>query len=113
MVKARREKGVTQTEDGRDTVFDLLLEPKEEKGYRVPGMEELVDEGFLLLVAGSDTTAYSMACTTYYVLSHKDVLAKLKTELGGVPRNSDGTLNCMNIQSLPYLVRSPVTRNIL
>jgi cytochrome P450 len=104
LVKDRREKGVFQTEDGRDTVFDLLLQPNTQKGYQVPGMTELVDEAFLLLVAGSDTTAYTIACTTYYILTHEDVLSKLKDELKGVPRAEDGSLDCKNIQSLPYLV---------
>lgn len=85
-------------------MFDLLLQPNDQKGYQVPGMTELVDEAFLLLVAGSDTTAYSIACTTYYILTHDDVLAKLKEELNGVPRHADGRLDCRNIQTLPYLV---------
>ena len=103
MVKSRREKGKYQTEDGRVTVFDLLLDS--EKGYKSAAMADLVDEAFLLLVAGSDTTAYSMACTTYYILTHKDVLIQLKAELKDVPRNPDGTLDCKNIMSLPYLVK--------
>ena len=68
-------------------------------------MNELVDEAFLLLVAGSDTTAYSIACTTYYLLTHQEVLSKLKAELNDVPRKADGTLDCTNLLTLPYLVR--------
>ncbi|KAL6232073.1 hypothetical protein BDW75DRAFT_243331 [Aspergillus navahoensis] len=67
-----------------------INKPNDQKGYQVPGMTELIDEAFLLLVAGSDTTAYSIACTTYYILTHDDVLAKLKEELSGVPRHADG-----------------------
>ncbi|KAJ5656590.1 cytochrome P450 [Penicillium longicatenatum] len=107
MVKARREKGILQTEDGRDTVFDLLLESNDQKNYKVPDMTELVDEAFLFLIAGSDTTAYSMACATYYILTDEDVLSKLKTELSEIPRHDDGRLDCKNLQSLPYLVGMP------
>lgn len=104
MVKARREKGALQTEDGRDTVFDLLLEPNDEKSYQVPDMTGLIDEAFLFVIAGADSTAYTMACATYYILTQEDVLSKLKTELSGVPRHDNGRLDCKNIQSLPYLV---------
>ncbi|KAJ5945624.1 cytochrome P450 [Penicillium verhagenii] len=102
-VKTRHSNGVFKTDDGRDTVFDLLLEPNDKKGYQVPDMTELVDEAFLLLLAGSDTTAYSLACATYYLLTHEEVLLKLKAELDGVPRLEGGRLDCRNIQSLPYL----------
>ncbi|KAJ5636384.1 cytochrome P450 [Penicillium longicatenatum] len=105
--QARHEKGILQTEDGRDTVFDLLLESNDQKNYKVPDMTELVDEAFLFLIAGSDTTAYSMACATYYILTHEDVLSKLKTELSEIPRHDDGRLDCKNLQSLPYLVGMP------
>ncbi|KAJ5654239.1 cytochrome P450 [Penicillium lividum] len=102
-VKARRDKGILQTEDGRDTVFDLLLESNDRKGYQVADMSELIDEAFLLVIAGSDTTAYSLSCATYYILNHGDILSKLKAELATVPRHVDGHLDCRNIQSLPYL----------
>lgn len=102
---ARREKGIRQTDDGRDTVFDLLLEPNDEKSYQVPDMNGLVDEAFLFLIAGADSTAYTTACATYYILTQEDILSKLKTELSGVPRDDNGRLDCQIIQSLPYLVR--------
>ena len=100
----RREKGITQTEDGRETLFDVLLEPNPDKGYEVPKIEELVDEAFLFLVAGSDTTAYSIACTTFYLLTDKERLTKLRKELKLLPRASDGHLDLANVMGLPYLV---------
>ena len=60
----------------------------------------------MLLVAGSDTTAYSIACTTFYLLNQKKVLTKLKQELRLLPRNLDGRLNLANVMGLPYLVMS-------
>ena len=100
----RREKGITQTEDGRETIFDVLLEPNPDKGYEVPKLEQLVDEAFLFLVAGSDTTAYSIACTTFYLLTDKERLTKLRKELKLLPRASDGHLDLANVMGLPYLV---------
>lgn len=69
-------------------------------------MEELVDESFLLLVAGSDTTAYSIACATYYLLTHSDCQRKLKEELKEVPKDENGEIDWKNIAELPYLVCS-------
>lgn len=48
---ARRERGATQIGDGRDTDFDLLLEPNADNGYHAPAIEQLVDEAFSLLTA--------------------------------------------------------------
>ena len=93
-----------QTEDGRDTVFDLLLEPHPHLGYEVRSNEQLVDEAFLLLIAGSDTTAYSLACTTYYLLTHEEPLSKLKKKLKLLPRTSDGRVALTSVMNLPYLV---------
>ena len=69
-------------------------------------MDELVDEAFLLLVAGSDTTAYSIACTTYYILTHSDCNRKLKEELATVRKGPNGEIDWKNIAELPYLVSS-------
>lgn len=55
-------------------------------------------------MAGSDTTAYTIACTTYYLLMHKGPLAKLKEELKLLPRTSNGRLDLKNVMALPYLV---------
>ncbi|KAJ5713105.1 uncharacterized protein N7483_010286 [Penicillium malachiteum] len=103
MVKARREKGILQTDDGRDTMFDVLLEPNGEKNYQVPDMNSLIDEAFVFMLAGADSTAYTAAYATYYILTFKDVLFKLKIELSRIPRHENGRLDCKNIQSLPYL----------
>jgi hypothetical protein len=82
----------------------LLLEPNLDKGYQVLTIGRLVDEAFLLLVAGSDTTVYCIACATYYLLTHKEPLVKLKEELQTLPRTDNGRLELTNVTGLPYLV---------
>ena len=69
-------------------------------------MNELVDEGFLILVAGGDSTAYTIACTTYYLLTHKACLQQLKKELQSASPEENGVLGWNNISKLPYLVTS-------
>ena len=90
----------------------MLLEPNPEKKYRVPGLEELIDQGFLFLVAGSDTTAYSLACATYYILTHKEVLERLTAELRQDYSRTVSNPDWNYINQLPYLVSGfPLTRH--
>ena len=105
-VQQRRQQGIFSTADGRSTVFDMLLEPNPEKDYRVPGSEELIDQGFLFLVAGSDTTAYSLACATYYILTHAEVLERLRTELRQDFHRTVVDPDWNYINKLPYLVKT-------
>ena len=103
-VAARRDRGLLQSKDGSTTLFDLVLEPDEKKGYEVPTLEKLVDEAFLFLVAGSDTTAYTMSCATFYLLNDQECLARLRAELQGVPRDTHGRFEWKELANLPYLV---------
>ena len=91
----------------------MLLEPNAEKGYRVPGLEELIDEGFLFLVAGSDTTAYSLACATYYILTHREVLQSLQAELRQDMQRTALSPDWKYISQLPYLVNLFLTTSLL
>jgi cytochrome P450 len=104
---ARRQNNVFAEEDGTITMFDLLLETKPGKDYNVPEMEQLIDEAFLFLAAGVDTTACTLAHATYYILSDDDILAKLRAELKGVPRDVNGNFEWRHLANLPYLVRRP------
>ena len=103
-VQARHNNGGYQSEDGHRTVFDLLLE----SGLGMEGshqnIDELVDEAFLLLFAGSDTTAYTLSCATYYILAHKDCLVKLRKELEIIPKGGIDAQDWNRIGRLPYLV---------
>ena len=85
-------------------MFDLLLDPGSEKDFRVPGMEYLIDEAFLFLAAGVDTTAYVLSYATYYLLSEKGILEKLRAELDDVPRDPNGNFEWRHLSNLPYLV---------
>ncbi|KAF3761239.1 cytochrome P450 [Cryphonectria parasitica EP155] len=102
-VADRHELGVYCAEDGRHTIFDLLLRPNVAKGYKVPTHESLVDEAFIFCFAGTDTTSYALSCSTYYLLTHADKLKRLREELDTVPRNTKGMLEFQNVRNLPYL----------
>ena len=97
-------------------MFDLLLQPNPDEGNKIRPLEELIDEAFLLLFAGSDTTAYTLSCATYYLLTHKDCLRRLQNELETVSRDANGKPDWKSVSELPYLVfpiSPPFPRDIL
>lgn len=82
-----------------------MLESDPKKGYEVPTLEQLVEDAFLFLLAGSDTTAYTLSVATFHILEHKDVLARLRSELQQALRGDHGTFIWKDLANLPYLVR--------
>ncbi|CEJ56540.1 Putative CND5p [Penicillium brasilianum] len=79
--RARRVKGQMTTAEGITTVFDAMLQPNEDKHYDSRTSTELIDEAALLIIAGSDTSAYTLTCATYYLLSTPVALDALREEL--------------------------------
>jgi cytochrome P450 len=84
------------------TIFHGLLSssslPESEKST-----SRLVDEARILLAAGTDTTANTLAAITYHLLANPEVLRKVKTELETVIPKSDNMPKSSEIESLPYL----------
>ena len=67
-------------------------------------MRRLQDEATLLIMAGTESPAKSMSIAAFYVLSHPDVLAKLRKELSksyGESAKDKASLNTLMV--LPYL----------
>ncbi|KAL3462276.1 cytochrome P450 [Aspergillus heterothallicus] len=102
-VRQRREQGQLTTPDGVTTLFDAMLEPSEEKGYRARTSKELIDEAALFILAGTDTSAYSLTTATYFLLSNPGALATLRAELDlAEPFLKEG--NWEEVRKLSYLM---------
>ncbi|GES60363.1 cytochrome P450 [Aspergillus terreus] len=101
--QARRAKGQMTTEEGITTVFDAMLQPSEENDHRSRTLTELIDEAALLIIAGSDTSAYTLTCATYYLLTTPLALAALREELDSA-KSSIQECNWGEIRKLPYLM---------
>jgi cytochrome P450 len=101
-VEERHKKGLFETEDGRKTMLDLLLQPQED--YPPLSEEILVDETFAFCFAGTHTTSLSLSLGTYYLLNSPAKLRKLLEELSTVKKNSNGLLEYRDVCNLPYLV---------
>ena len=85
-------------------IFETLIEsdgPAEERS-----MKRLVDEGIILIGAGTVTTAHALATVTYHVLANPAVLETLQKELqDAMPDGADippQTL-LVRLEHLPYL----------
>ncbi|EGE01905.1 CND5p [Trichophyton equinum CBS 127.97] len=101
--RARRAKGQMTTAEGITTVFDAMLQPNEEKHYESRTSTELIDEAALLIIAGSDTSAYTLTCATYYLLSTPLALTALREELDSA-KTAIQECNWEKIRKLPYLM---------
>jgi cytochrome P450 len=83
------------------TIFHEMLRgdiPEAEKETR-----RLTDEAMVLVIAGSDTTASTLAAITYHMLSDPKALARLRTELKGVMPEPDTFPDPAALDGLPYL----------
>ena len=84
------------------TIFAELLEsdlPPEEKLH-----SRLWQEGLVVVGAGSDTTAYTLTVTHFWLLQKPEVLAKLRMELESVMPDKFTPPQLSAIERLPYMV---------
>lgn len=86
----------------QDTILSTLAGPKMPQHLRTP--ERLMNEGFALATAGTETTARSLSRATYYLLSREDVRTKLREELKQSMPTPDVRPTWNELEKLPYLV---------
>ena len=63
-----------------------------------------MDEARVLLAAGTETTAQTLSAITYHMLSNKDMLKTLKTELEEALPDPSVLPEALATEKLPYLV---------
>jgi cytochrome P450 len=64
----------------------------------------LVAEAHVVLGAGTETTARTLAVTTFYLLRDREVGARLRRELEAVLREKDSVVSLPVLEALPFLV---------
>ncbi|TEY57352.1 hypothetical protein BOTCAL_0220g00050 [Botryotinia calthae] len=89
--------------DSSNTVFDLLLTPTPEEPRSEFSISDLVDEAFLFVIAGTDTTGNTISNAFYYILSSPSVYSNILDELTTHGITSYETFDCNVVQRLPYL----------
>ncbi|KAJ4359692.1 uncharacterized protein N0V89_000248 [Didymosphaeria variabile] len=63
------------------TMFDLMLNPNTEKGQVTPPKAEMVADGTLMIVAGTDTTANTLGTILFHVTQSPSISSRLLSEL--------------------------------
>jgi cytochrome P450 len=90
-----------QADPTRIDVLSLLVAARDEAGAGMTE-QELFDEMFTLLMAGSETTATSLVWLFYHLLARADVMAKVRAERDR-EMGRDGRLSPEHVQNLHYL----------
>ena len=66
-------------------------------------IDRLVDEGTIILFAGTDTSSRSLAITMYYLLSNPDCLARMRHELEtSLPLKKNHDYSLAQLEKLPF-----------
>jgi cytochrome P450 len=70
-------------------------------------MKRLVDEGLMITMAGTETSARALSVGMFYLLRDKALITKLRAEIAAaVPRDlSPDTWTAQQLEPLPFLVR--------
>ena len=68
-----------------------------------PPIHQLVDDGVLAIVAGSDTTSTALTSFFYCFLTHPEIHAALLSEVDNCYLDGETTLNTSRHGKLPYL----------
>ncbi|KAG4419518.1 hypothetical protein IFR04_007312 [Cadophora malorum] len=90
-------------DESRTTIFHQLLNPKATEGHVVPSIDNLTDEGLVILGAASDTTGNAMAIAMYGVVSNPAIHSKLAAELNSAFPDPLAMLDFITLEKLPYL----------
>lgn len=100
----REEKGEAQAEDVKELpVFHRLAGPNIPAAERTK--QRLQDEGILLLLAGTDTTAIALTTATFYVFENEQILQRLRAEVQDVIPTPESPTSVLQLEKVPYLVR--------
>ncbi|KAI6092809.1 putative cytochrome P450 [Hypoxylon rubiginosum] len=84
----------------RDDLFEGLVKRREEWNL---SFEKLSSNAFILVLAGSETTATTLAGATYLLLTHPEILAKLNQEVRSAFDSVDD-INISSVNKLTYML---------
>ncbi|KAJ2897243.1 hypothetical protein MKZ38_004845 [Zalerion maritima] len=84
------------------TMFETMISSASKKGIEL-SEEHLVSEGILMIVAGTDTTAASLAVNLHNLLQRPDTYRDLRDEVKTVLPTPDSRPNMADLDALPLL----------
>ena len=86
----------------RKTIFDSLSDPSVPPKERSP--RRLEDEGLMLILGGTETTARALTLAAFYLYQNKPLIMKLRKELQPVMPTPTTEASWPQLERLPYLV---------
>jgi cytochrome P450 len=84
------------------SVIEKLSSPDMPEHFR--SADNLTDEGFSLVIGGTETTARSLSLGMYHLLSEPHLLKKLREEIRAVMPTPESKPTWNELEQLPYLV---------
>ena len=88
-------------------MFDIMLNPDVSKGQWTPDLETMTSDAFMLLIAGTDTTANALVVAVYNLLLAPRLVQRLVSELRGTMSKPFSQSSWASLEQLPFLVRCP------
>lgn len=89
--------------ENTDTIFHALRDT-DALAVEEKSLQRLTDEGKILVAAGSETTAKSLAFTAFHIINTPGILQKLRAELETTMENTRSKPTWTQLEQLPYLV---------
>lgn len=86
-----------------ETIYHHLLDT--EKGREPPTRKSLLDEGGVLIAAGSDSVGNACSVGIFHILSNPSIRERLVKELREAWPEKDAPMGVQALEKLPYLVR--------
>lgn len=103
---ATRSSAQKSGEGAQKTIFDALTDPS------VPPQERttrrLEDEGLLVIIAGTETTARALTVASYHIFQNRPLMLKLRDEVRTVMPTPTTDAPWLELEQLPYLVSRPL-----
>ncbi|KAJ5656104.1 Cytochrome P450 [Penicillium longicatenatum] len=101
-LKQKKSKETKESDEkSNDSIFDTLVGPNVPENEKT--VDRLVDESALLLGAGTETTARSLAVSMFHVMNDKEIGNKLREELKTVMEKPNSKATWTELEHLPYL----------
>ncbi|BAE64654.1 cytochrome P450 [Aspergillus flavus] len=84
------------------TIFHELFHSDMPDSEKHPG--RMWQEGQIVIGAGTETTAWTLTATTFFILDNPNILSKLRKELAATMPNRYEKPSCRELEALPYLI---------
>lgn len=103
-----KRQSISHAEDSRKEsnpiIVSALRNPKLPSAER--RIDRLIDEGTIVIFAGTETTSRALSVGMFYLLSEKVHIQRIREELKALPSKPD-QYSTLQLELLPYLVRIP------